>query len=251
LPWAVIVERVLAGVDLSPAAGAVGRGAVAEISGGCCGLSFDLIARQYRRGGLLRRLRRDVFRSPSRFLNELRIHARVRELGVPAPEPLGVIAVVSPGRSGWQGFLVTRRLVGVTGLAEWLCQTLPPERLSLAQELGRGLRCLHRAGIFYADLQIHNVLVAAGRPFFIDFDKSRLFPTPLSESQRRANLYRFARSLEKFRCRGGCFGHLEPVAFLQAYAPEPAAYRRLFAALARGLLWRRLFYRVGWWLNRS
>ncbi len=244
---------VLGGGCLSSAEGAAGRGAVALLPGPELGLSFDIIARQYRRGGLLRRWRRALFSSPDRFLNELAVHARAWRLGLPVAEPLGVIALPpAPGEAGWQGFYLTRRFDTAVGLPEYLAAAGPLLRLRLASALGAGLRSLHQAGIFHADLQVHNIMVERGvRPLFIDFDKSRIVAGPLSAWRRRANLYRLARSLTKLYSGSGCVGRSAMTAFLQAYEPDPEAYRRLFNSLVRGLAWRRLFYRLGWRLNRS
>ena len=253
LPWRKIAARVLAGRDRSSAAGEEGRGAVFMLSGKELGLEYDVVVRQYRHGGLLRGLFGDRFLSEKRFLGEFRIHRRVRELGLPAPEPLGVIVVRDRAvRPGLKGYYATRKLEGVRGLPEYLNRATPERRRLLAAELGTRLRCLHEDGIFYADLQVRNLLVDdSDELFFIDFDKSKRFPGPLSPARRRANLYRFARSMEKYRFRGGRLSDLDRVVFLQAYEPDPERYRALFAGLGRGLFWRRLFYRLGWWVNRS
>jgi len=254
LPWAEIISRVRAGDGFSRSDGEAGRGAVFVFSGRNLGLAFDLVVRQYRHGGLLRGLLGDRFLSARRFQAELEIHLRARELGLPVPEPLGVIVVRQPAanRPGLRGYYVTRKLEGVRGLPEYLATASPDRRLALAVELGSALRRLHRDGIFYADLQVRNLLVdAADRLYLIDFDKSKRVSGPLSPSRRRANLYRFARSVEKYRVRGGRLGPREQSAFLQAYEPDPESYRALFAALGRGLGWRRLFYRLGWFVNRS
>ena len=243
----------MAGRDRSRAAGEAGRGAVFILEGESLGRDFAVVVRQYRHGGLLRGLLGDRFLNARRFLEELIIHRRVRELGLPAPEPLGVIVVQEKaGRPGRKGYYVTRRLDGVQGLPEYLVRATPQRRRQLAAELGARLRCLHEDGIFYADLQVRNLLVdRSGELFFIDFDKSKRFSGPLSPARRRANLYRFARSMEKYRLRGGRLSNLDRIIFLQAYEPDPERYRALFAGLGRGLFWRRLFYRPGWWVNRS
>jgi tRNA A-37 threonylcarbamoyl transferase component Bud32 len=253
LPWREIAARVLAGCDRSAAAGKTGRGAVFMLPGRELGLCFDVVVRQYRHGGLLRGLRGDGFGNRDRFLEELKVHLRVRELGLPAPEPLGVIVVEGGvAGDGVQGYYATRRLEGVSGLPEYLAGASPGRRRQLAAELGRRLRRLHDEGIFYADLQVRNLLVDdSGELYFIDFDKSTWSAGPLPAARRRANLYRFARSLEKYRRRGGKVSPLDRIIFLQAYEPDPESYRSLFNALARGLGWRSLFYQLGWRLNRS
>ena len=125
-------------------------------------------------------------------------------------------------------------------------------RLQIAFDIGAGLRKLHEHGIFYTDLHVKNILVEPqGKVCFIDFDKAKQYDAPLSGSRRRANLYRFLRSVEKYCCRGGKLTDSDRAAFLIAYEPDPKKYDKLFRQLGLGLLWRHCFYRPGWWLNRS
>jgi 3-deoxy-D-manno-octulosonic acid kinase len=53
----------------------------------------------------------------------------------------------------------------------------------------------HRAGIWHADLNAHNVLVAPGQLYLIDFDRGR--QRGPAETWQRANLQRLRRSLVK------------------------------------------------------
>ena len=125
-------------------------------------------------------------------------------------------------------------------------------RLRIAFEIGACLRKLHKHGIFYTDLHVKNILIGPqGKIFFIDFDKARQYRAPLSTFRRRANLYRFLRSVEKYCYRGGKLTDTDRAAFLIAYEPNSKKYAKLYRKLALGLSWRRLFYKLGWWLNRS
>ena len=251
--WSRIMAAVLSGRNRSSRAGAAGRGAVCFFSGPELGLSFAVAVRQYRHGGLLRRLAGERFLSRHRFLRELEVHQRVLRLGVPAPQPLGVVAV-SSGRWGWRGYFVSCWLPESVSLAGFLGSAPVAARLRVLASIGFRLCRLHDAGIYYTDLQVLNILVGPGpdhEVFFIDFDKSTRSSSPLTARRRRANLYRFLRSLEKFASRGGRWTASEQAAFLQAYEPDPRKYLELCRKLGRGLAWRRLFYRPGWWLNRS
>ena len=250
-PWQEVVEELLAGPGLAEPAARMGRGAIFFLSGGR--LPCPIVVRQYRHGGLWRFLSGARFFSGRRFLAELKLHTLVRGLGVPTPEALGVIVVKKEPKSVFiNGYYVTRRLPDSVGLPEFLEQAGAAIRLQIAFEIGACLRKLHEHGIFYTDLHVKNILVGPeGKIYFIDFDKAEQFRAPLSGCRRRANLYRFLRSVEKYCCRGGKLTDADRAAFLIAYEPDPVEYASLYRQLGFGLAWRRLFYRPGWWLNRS
>jgi len=147
---------------------------------------------------------------------------------------------------------VTRRLSETVGLPEFLEKSGTSVRLKTAFMLGHNLRKLHDHGIFYTDMHVKNILVGPdAQIFFIDFDKARQFRAPLSSYRRRLNLYRFLRSVEKYCHRGGTITAADRTAFLIAYEPDSEKYVKLYRQLALGLSWRGLFYKFGWWLNRS
>ncbi|MBN2705461.1 MAG: hypothetical protein JXR89_03350 [Deltaproteobacteria bacterium] len=251
LPWQDLAHDLLAGCELAHAAAQNGRGAIFTFTDRR--FAEALVLRKYRHGGLWRFFSGDRFFSCRRFLTELKIHSRLKEMGFPVPDPLGVLVVKKrKGLSFVNGYFATKLLPGVITLSQYLQNSGGVERLRLALELGRQIRKLHDTGIFYTDLHIRNILVdAQGNLFLIDFDKAGEFPGPLSPRLRRFNLYRFIRSIDKFCSRGGRLGDVERSAFLQSYEPEPIAYAELFQTLSRGLFWRRFFYRPGWWFNRS
>ena len=250
-PWQRVAEEVLSGSGLVEPAASMGRGGIFFLSGAW--LPYPIVVRQYRHGGLGRLLSGARFFSPHRFMAELKLHILVRELDVSAPEPLGVIVVKKGPKSIFvNGYYVTRRLLDSVDLSEFLQQTGAAIRLRIAFEIGNCLRKLHEHGIFYTDLHVKNILVGPeGGIFFIDFDKAKKFQAPLSAFRRRANLYRFLRSVEKYCYRGGKLTDADRSAFLVAYEPDPKKYLKLHRQLGLGLAWRRIFYRPGWWLNRS
>ncbi|MEA3333811.1 MAG: lipopolysaccharide kinase InaA family protein [Pseudomonadota bacterium] len=250
-PWSEVVEDVLAGHGLDEPAAEMGRGAIFFLSGGK--LPYPIVVRQYRHGGLLRFLSGARFFSPHRFISELKLHTQVQRLGIAVPQALGVI-VVKPGAKSIfvNGYYVTRRLQKSVGLAEYLESVGAANRLQISYDIGAGLRKLHEHGIFYTDLHVKNILVGPqGEICFIDFDKAKQEKAPLPGSRRRANLYRFIRSIEKYCCRGGKLTDRDRAAFLIAYELDPKKYEKLFRQLGFGLFWRYCFYRLGWRLNRS
>jgi len=250
-PWLEVVEDVLAGHGLDEPAAGMGRGAIFFLSGGK--LPYPIVVRQYRHGGLLRFLSGARFFSPRRFLAELQIHTQVQRFGISVPPALGVIVVKQGAKSVFvNGYYVTRRLQECVGLAEFMETAGAAGRLQISYDIGAGLRKLHEQGIFYTDLHVKNILVEPqGKVCFIDFDKAKQYNAPLSGRRRRANLYRFIRSVKKYLDRGGKLTDSDRAAFLIAYEPDPKKYDKLFRQLGLGLLWRHCFYRPGWWLNRS
>jgi 3-deoxy-D-manno-octulosonic acid kinase len=168
-----------------------GRGGVAIIDtpvGKC-------VLRHYRRGGLVAGLLGDRYlwtgADRSRPFLEFRLLAEIDRLGLPGP------AVVA-ARYRRRGFfyradLITRRIADARTLAECLAEG----RLdaALAAGVGAVIAHFHRAGVWHADLNAHNVLVAAGKIYLIDFDRGQL-RTP-AVGWQQANLQRLLRSLVK------------------------------------------------------
>jgi aminoglycoside phosphotransferase (APT) family kinase protein len=80
---------------------------------------------------------------------------------------------------------------------------------------------MHRAGVWHADLNLTNLLVAeTGDPdvTVLDFDRARLATGPLRARARRRNLERLARSLRKLDPARRLAAPEEVAAFHAAYA---------------------------------
>ena len=88
---------------------------------------------------------------------------------------------------------ITRRIADAQTLAE--CLAAGKLDAELARETGALVARFHRAGIWHADLNAHNVLVTSSALHLIDFDRGRL--RVLAEGWRLANLERLHRSLLK------------------------------------------------------
>jgi tRNA A-37 threonylcarbamoyl transferase component Bud32 len=249
--WPQITADLVAGVGLDQQAAQSGRGGIFFFSGDRA--ATPLVVRQYRHGGFLRFLRGARFFSRKRFLAELKIHNQAAELGIPVPAAVAVI-VTTEERSPFfvNGYFATLRLPDCGTLPEFLQEADSKTRLMIFARVGEYLKKLHENGIYYTDMQVKNILVTrSGIPYFIDFDKSRESEGPLSDVLRSANLRRFWRSLAKYSERGGCLTESDRAAFLTAYAADSNAYGKFYQQLQRGLFRRRLFYRLGWLINRS
>ena len=80
---------------------------------------------------------------------------------------------------------------------------------------------LHEVGIVHADLNLTNILVrvAVDTPavLLIDFDRARVFPSPLARHWRERNLRRLRRSLDKLDPAGQFFSPTDLEIFCRAY----------------------------------
>lgn len=168
-----------------------GRGGVAVIdtpAGEC-------VLRHYRRGGAVATLMGDRYlwtgAASTRCFAEFRLLQSMRALGLPVPEP---VAVRYRRRTLWYtADLVTRRIPRSTTLAERLTST--GIHAELAEEVGALVARFHREGVWHADLNAHNILLAPDGIYLIDFDRGRFRPP--GEGWRLANLQRLRRSLLK------------------------------------------------------
>ncbi len=178
-----------------------GRDALRTQAGGRGGVAIivtpigECVLRHYRRGGRVAALMGDRYlwtgADRSRPFAEFRLLAEIARLGLPAP------TVVAAGycRHGlfYSADLITRRIADASTLAECLARgRLDGE---LAEEVGALVARFHRAGVWHADLNAHNVLVASGEWYLIDFDRGRLRAPAVAWQQ--ANLQRLRRSLLK------------------------------------------------------
>jgi 3-deoxy-D-manno-octulosonic acid kinase len=168
-----------------------GRGGVAVIdtpAGEC-------VLRHYRRGGMAAALMGDRYlwtgADHTRSFAEFRLLQAMAKRGLPVPH----VVAARYRRAGfyYRADLITRRIVDVQTLAE----CLPAGRLDaeLAQEVGALVARFHREGIWHADLNAHNVLVASSALYLIDFDRGRMRAPGVG--WRMANLQRLRRSLFK------------------------------------------------------
>lgn len=168
-----------------------GRGGVAIIdtpAGEC-------VLRHYRRGGMVAKLMGDRYlwkgAERTRCFAEFRLLGVIASLGLPGPQPVAC----RYRRHGlfYSGDLITRRIADVRTLAQYLADgQLDGE---LAELVGALVARFHRAGIWHADLNAHNVLVRSDELFLIDFDRGRRRAP--GEAWQQSNLLRLRRSLLK------------------------------------------------------
>ncbi|MDX1467072.1 MAG: 3-deoxy-D-manno-octulosonic acid kinase [Halomonas sp.] len=172
---------------------APGRGASLFLD---AGENLEWVLRPYRRGGLIARA------SDARYLwtglertrayRELRLTARLRDLGLPVPRP--VAAQVTRHGLSYEAALITVRIPGARALADLITRQQADD--ALLERVGATVRRFHDAGLNHVDLNARNLLIdPEGRVWLIDLDRCRL---RRRGRWRAANLARLQRSFEKF-----------------------------------------------------
>jgi 3-deoxy-D-manno-octulosonic acid kinase len=155
----------------------------------------ECVLRHYRRGGMVAALFGDRYlwtgRDRTRSFREFRRLAELAGRGLPVAGPLAARYVRHGLRYGAD--LITLRIADAPTLAQVLAEgRLDPD---MAEEVGALVARFHREGAWHADLNAHNILIAADELYLIDFDRGR-FRAP-HRNWQQANLDRLRRSLLK------------------------------------------------------
>lgn len=184
-----------------------------------------MVIRQYRHGGLLRLLTRNLYLLGSRSFRELALIEEILACGIPTIQPVGAIhrLLLPPF---YKAYLLSLEVPQAVDLIQYFQKIgSHPSREELLikrqiiREAGLLLSQFHQAGFFHGDLQLKNILVADHRPLLIDFDRSFRKQT-LSKKERMNNLLRLNRSVEKWRCFGLPITRADRLRFFRAYAGE-------------------------------
>ena len=167
------------------------------------------VVRRYRRGGLVRRFNRELYFGGNRAFDELRATERARAGGVRAP--VVVLAVERPALMGYRAMLATLLVPGARDAAAWLASASDEERRTMLREAGRQLGAMHAGGVGHPDVNLRNLLVAAGEDgapavWLLDFDRAQVFPGAATSARRERDLRRLARSARKLAAPFGADG---------------------------------------------
>ena len=177
------------------------HGALSFLSGGRGGVAViatpagECVLRHYHRGGLVARFLADRYvwqgASRTRSFAEFRLLEQIVRLGLTCPAPIAARFV----RNGamYTADLITLRVLNARTLAQVLAQGELDG--NLAARVGAMVARFHRAGIWHADLNAHNILLSPDDIHLIDFDRGRMRKPGLA--WRNANLRRLRRSLLK------------------------------------------------------
>lgn len=168
-----------------------GRGGVSVIATP----AGDAVLRHYRRGGAVAKLMGDRYlwtgADRTRPFREFRLLREIVRLDLPGPAAIAA-RYCRHGRF-YTADLITRRIANARTLAE--CLAAGELDSELAGKTGELVARFHRAGVWHADLNAHNVLVNADGLHLIDFDRGRM-RAPRTGWQQ-GNLQRLRRSLVK------------------------------------------------------
>ena len=180
------------------------------------------VLRHCRRGGMVPRFMGDRYlwtgAERTRSFAEFRLLASMAREGLPVPAPIAA----RYRRHGpfYTADLITQRVASARTLAE--CLAWGSLDAELAQRTGELVARFHRAGVWHADLNAHNILVAESQLYLIDFDRGERRPP--DETWRIANLQRLRRSLVKL----GAMAESEAVFERTLWQPLEQAYAATF-----------------------
>ncbi len=166
----------------------------------------EAVLRHYRRGGRVAALLGDRYwwsgEDETRSFREFRLLAELHREGLPVPRPLG--ARVKRSGPWYRADLLIARIPQT----ETLAQRLSGDIAALPwEDIGTLVARFHRAGVFHADLNAHNLLLDSNAALWlIDFDRGER--RALERVWATRNLERLRRSLRK-ECPSGQEAMLE------------------------------------------
>jgi tRNA A-37 threonylcarbamoyl transferase component Bud32 len=209
-----------------------------------------LVLKNYRRGGLLGRVRGDRYSGNSRAWNELEVCHAAATAGLRV-QPIEVFWVRKLGSLSHRYAAATREIPNAEDVFQTLARLAGDRkpRLRLLSRVATEVRGLHDTGIHHPDLNLGNILVSRDDPdtvHLIDFDKATRQDGPLPPAVRHHALARLYRSLVKLSLPNGPeISSEEKSAFISTYfgadTGDTAALRRF---CRRSLALHRLWWRI-------
>jgi 3-deoxy-D-manno-octulosonic acid kinase len=213
-----------------------------------------IVIRHYLHGGLLSALTRDLYLLGSRSFQELALTVQIRACGIPTIEPIGAIhRSLGPF---YKAYLISMEISSATDLIQYFQEIGPhPSRERLLHKrktirsAGLLVHQFHEAGFFHGDLQLKNILVSGEQLFLIDFDHSYQ-KEALTADEKKKNLLRLNRSVEKWRRFGLPITRTDRFRFFRAYTERDEEMRKTMTKTLRTYFLRHLFYRWSWAFQR-
>lgn len=157
--------------------------------------SLSAVLRHFSRGGMLRHLveKHYVYTGSRRVRSHAEFHllATLLAQGLPVPEPIAAGYQLKAGLF-YQAALLMRRIPDARPLSDFS----GPDYLAVWQKAGRCIRRFHDAGVYHADLNCMNVLVA-DEIYLIDFDRGEFRRQDRDTGWKQQNLDRLLRSVNK------------------------------------------------------
>ncbi len=153
------------------------------------------VLRHYWRGGFMAKFSDDLYCysgiHQTRPIAELQILEQMHQLGLPVPRPIA--AKVERVGLWYRGDIIIELIENAEDLFAVLSQRSMPEALWV--QLGSLIARFHNHGVYHADLNIKNIMLAEDLFYLIDFDRGEL-KTP-KRAWQNTNIARLRRSLDK------------------------------------------------------
>lgn len=211
--------------------------------------------RHYRRGGLTRKISKDIFLGGSRPFKELIVSEEARIRGIPTAKVLAVIKQKIFGVF-YRAHLVSKVIPRGIDIIAYLDGFAPnPTRKQLEEKrriiklTAELVRKMHHRGIYHADLHPKNIVIQrksseVSKVYIIDFDKS-LIKEKLKSKEKMKNLYRFHRSLEKLIKTGIAITGTDQLRFFKSYLKENGSLKLTIRKYLRGYSQHRKLHSLG------
>jgi 3-deoxy-D-manno-octulosonic acid kinase len=151
-----------------------------------------VVLRQYRRGGMVARISRDLYVwrgvQASRSFREFAVLAALTARGLRVARPVAALVERTCGLF-YRAALITQRIDRARPL--WAF-----EQPAVWQQAGLAIARMHREGVWHADLNVNNIQIdGQGQVWLIDFDRAQM--DVHAPERLRANLLRLERSVLK------------------------------------------------------
>lgn len=159
-----------------------------------------VVVRHNRHGGMFAGITRDRFLAPTRAPRELETSLALRAKGIATPEILAYV-LYPPGGVFQRADVASAEVPAGRDLAAVLARDTGEPRKAALRATAALVAALSLAGARHHDLNLKNVLLAAGDAWVLDVDRVALGQSP--EAALEGNLGRLTHSLRKSRSRLG------------------------------------------------
>lgn len=223
----------------------------------------NLVVRDYWHGGLFGKLLGDIFCQGARPLHELSICEAAIKTNMLTTE---VVAIVKRKILGpfFKCKFITKEIANTIDLIELLLNyennPVFEHKREIITKVGRGIKVMHDAGIYHADLHLKNILVQTTQTgglniFIIDLDKSKQFEN-VDLHKRMKNILRLDRSVEKLLrnnsnvfSKGGPLSKTDKIRFVKEYVKSGEGIDKPLRYYLQTLSSTHKYHRLWWSLT--
>ena len=157
------------------------------------------VLRHYWRGGLMEKFSRDAYvytgMQRTRAIAELALLEKLYAEGLPVPRPIA--ANIERFGIWYRADLIIELIDGAKDLVAYLSANIMTD--DEWQQLGQLIATFHNRGVYHADLNAKNILLAKQQFYLIDFDRGEI--KTAAKSWQQANLSRLLRSFNKEKAK--------------------------------------------------